>query len=341
SKPIVRALLGVLFSDVWGQVALAPELNGLRIIPPMFTGDHKNIAQARSGIQRFFTFGKAQGDVAQNDSHFIRFEINSIEPDIGKRRQCFIVNAPEPAMQIAISVVHLVDGVGQLFSQQGGIFGRAIETGKHPGTGQIDFEYIAQTGLDFVMDFQAGVIGEALGKRALSAGAHHRLGDAFEREFRWHGRWLFLKNFANFKIQQFERQARLDAIIPKDHFAHQWNFARHGERGVVMVGQGGQGLFGAVILKEIAKDVIEAKEYAAQYIKNEEDAKNDTLNGRRFFNEKARRDTVINRSKNRNKAQKHDEKQNIRAADAAGKHDGLLHPGKGASLGVLASKIND
>ena len=110
---------------------------------------------------------------------------------------------------------------------------------------------------------------------------------------------------------------------------------------MALIGQSDKSLSGAKMFEEIAKDVIETKEYAAQYIKNEEDAKNDTLNGRRFFNEKARRDTVINRSKKRNKAQKHDEKQNLRAADAAGKHDGLLHPGKGASLGALASKIND
>lgn len=64
--------------------------------------------------------------------------------------------------------------------------------------GQVDRERVLKAGLNRAMDFVAGIIAEAFGKRALAARPHHRLKGIFEVFGRW--RRDFSKCFADADI---------------------------------------------------------------------------------------------------------------------------------------------
>lgn len=85
----------------------------------------ESIAQARAGVQRFFAFGHIQGDLAQNNSHFLRLKINAFKPGVGERHQGFIVDAPEPSAQCVMIINNIVDGLGQLLANALDVFRRA------------------------------------------------------------------------------------------------------------------------------------------------------------------------------------------------------------------------
>lgn len=109
---------------------------------------------------------------------------------------------------------------------------------------------------------------------------------------------------------------------------------------MALIGQSDKSLSGAEMFEEIAKDVIETEKDTAQDAETKHGAENIHLRGRHSFAGNARRHTVKNGGEHRAKAQNHDKKQNIRAADASGKHGSLLGDRKGASPGAAASKNN-